>query len=40
MLAKINSATTIGLDGVIINVEVDAVSRGLPSLSIVVFPAR
>lgn len=40
MLAKINSAATIGLDGVIIDVEVDVASRGLPSLSIVGLPSK
>ncbi|MFC1653318.1 YifB family Mg chelatase-like AAA ATPase [Patescibacteria group bacterium] len=40
MLAKINSAATIGLDGVLIDVEVDVASRGLPSLSIVGLPDK
>lgn len=40
MLAKINAAATLGLDGVIIDVEVDVASRGLPSLSIVGLPDK
>src|SRR3990167_7454381 len=40
MLAKINSAATLGMDGVLIDVEVDVAARGLPSLSIVGLPDK
>jgi magnesium chelatase family protein len=40
MLAKIYSATTLGLDAVPITVEVDVSARGLPSLSIVGLPDK
>ena len=37
MLAKVNSCAVVGLDGVLIEVEVD-ISRGLPSMTIVGLP--
>lgn len=37
MLAKVNSCAVVGLDGVLISVEVD-ISRGLPSMTIVGLP--
>lgn len=40
MLAKIYTAATNGLEGVIIDVEVDIANRGLPSLSIVGLPDK
>ncbi len=40
MLAKVLSGTTIGLDGVPIEVEVDVSSRGLPTLTIVGLPDK
>ena len=40
MLAKINSAATIGLDGYIIDVTVDVISYGSPSLSIIGLPKK
>lgn len=40
MLAKVLSATTIGLDGVIIEVEVDVANRGFPTFTIVGLPNK
>lgn len=40
MLARVLSGTTIGLDGVLIEVEVDVASRGLPALTIVGLPNK
>lgn len=40
MLSIILSATTVGLDGVLIKVEVDVASRGLPSFTIVGLPSK
>jgi magnesium chelatase family protein len=40
MLAKVYSATTIGLDGVLIEVEVDVASRGFPTFTIVGLPDK
>ncbi|NTU73141.1 YifB family Mg chelatase-like AAA ATPase [Candidatus Roizmanbacteria bacterium] len=40
MLSKIKSACMIGLDGTIIEVEVDVASRGFPSFTIVGLPAK
>lgn len=40
MLSKIYSATTIGLDGVLIEVEVDVANRGFPTLTIVGLPTK
>jgi len=40
MLAKINSGAIVGLDAVLIEVEVDVASRGLPSFTIVGLPDK
>lgn len=40
MLAKVFAATTIGLDGVIIEVEVDVAGRGFPTFTIVGLPSK
>ncbi len=40
MLAKILSGTTIGLDGVLIEVEVDVAGRGFPTFTIVGLPNK
>jgi len=40
MLAKIFSGTTIGLDGVLIEVEVDVANRGFPTFTIVGLPDK
>lgn len=40
MLSKIHSATTVGLDGVLIKVEVDVASRGFPTFTIVGLPNK
>src|SRR3989338_10502607 len=40
MLTTILSATTVGLDGVGIKVEVDVASRGLPTFNIVGLPSK
>ncbi len=40
MLARVFSGTTIGLDGVLIEVEVDVATRGLPVLTIVGLPNK
>lgn len=40
MLAKIFSATTVGLEGVVIEVEVDVASRGFPTFAIVGLPSK
>lgn len=40
MFAKVYSATTLGLDGVLIEVEVDIANRGLPSFTIVGLPDK
>ncbi|NTU47169.1 YifB family Mg chelatase-like AAA ATPase [Candidatus Roizmanbacteria bacterium] len=40
MLAKIYSGTVIGLDGVLIEVEVDVASRGFPTFTIVGLPSK
>ena len=38
MLAKIYSGTVIGLDGILIEVEVDVASKGFPGFTIVGLP--
>lgn len=40
MLAKVHSGTTIGLDGVFIEVEVDVAGRGFPTFTIVGLPNK
>lgn len=40
MLSKVLSATTVGLDGVLIRVEVDVAERGFPTFSIVGLPNK
>lgn len=40
MLAKIYSGTTVGLDGVLIEVEVDVASRGFPTFNLVGLPNK
>lgn len=40
MLAKVMSGTTIGLDGVLIEVEVDVASHGFPAFNIVGLPSK
>lgn len=40
MLAKILSGTTIGLDGVLIEIEVDVAGKGFPTLTIVGLPDK
>jgi len=40
MLAKVYSATTLGLDGILITVEVHIASRGLPGFQIVGLPSK
>jgi magnesium chelatase family protein len=40
MLAKINSGATVGLDGVLITVEVDVSSQGFPAFNIVGLPDK
>ncbi len=40
MLAKVLSGTTIGLDGVLIEVEVDVAGKGFPNFSIVGLPSK
>ena len=40
MLSKILSATTVGLDGVLIRVEVDVADRGFPTFTIVGLPNK
>src|SRR3989338_247386 len=40
MLSKVFSATTLGLDGVLITVEVDVAARGFPSFKIVGLPSK
>ncbi|MFQ5922280.1 MAG: magnesium chelatase domain-containing protein, partial [Anaerolineales bacterium] len=39
MLAKVHTAAVVGLEGEVVEVEVD-ISRGLPSLSIVGLPDK
>ena len=38
MLAKVTSCALVGLEGALVDVEVDVESRGLPSLAIVGLP--
>jgi magnesium chelatase family protein len=40
MLSRVTCATTIGLDGVLIEVEVDVASRGFPTFTIVGLPSK
>src|SRR3990167_5634233 len=40
MLAKVFSGTTIGLDGVLIEVEVDVAGKGFPTFNIVGLPSK
>ena len=40
MLARIFSGTTIGLDGVIIEIEVDIANKGFPSFNLVGLPNK
>src|SRR3989344_3795920 len=40
MLAKVFSATTVGLDGVLIEVEVDVAGKGFPTFTIVGLPSK
>ena len=40
MLAKVNSAAVVGLDGVPVEVEVDIAAQGLPSFTIVGLPDK
>ncbi|MFA5135772.1 MAG: YifB family Mg chelatase-like AAA ATPase [Patescibacteria group bacterium] len=40
MLAKVFSGTTVGLDGVLIEVEVDVASRGFPTFNLVGLPSK
>ncbi|OGK15277.1 magnesium chelatase [Candidatus Roizmanbacteria bacterium RIFCSPHIGHO2_01_FULL_39_12c] len=40
MLAKIFSATTVGLDGVLLEVEVDVAGKGFPTFTIVGLPSK
>lgn len=40
MLAKVNSSAVVGLDAVLVEVEVDVASQGLPSLTIVGLPDK
>lgn len=40
MLAKVFAGTTVGLDGVLVEVEVDVANRGLPFLTIVGLPDK
>lgn len=40
MLARVYSGTNLGLDGVLISVEVDVASRGFPSFTIVGLPGK
>ena len=40
MLAKVLSGTTVGLDGVLIEVEVDVAGKGFPSLTVVGLPDK
>ena len=40
MLAKVLSGTTVGLEGVLIEVEVDVAGRGFPSFTIVGLPNK
>lgn len=40
MLAKIISGTTVGLEGILIDVEVDVASRGFPTFTIVGLPSK
>ena len=40
MLSKVYSATTVGLDGVLIDVEVDVAGRGFPTFTIVGLPNK
>jgi len=40
MLAKIFSGATVGLDSILVTVEVDVVSQGLPSFTIVGLPDK
>src|SRR3972149_3075920 len=40
MLAKVFSGTTIGLDGVLIEVEVDVAGKGFPTFTIVGLPSK
>ena len=40
MLAKVFSGTTVGLDGVLIEVEVDVAGKGFPTFTIVGLPSK
>lgn len=40
MLARVLSGTTIGLDGVLIEVEVDVAGKGFPTFTIVGLPNK
>ncbi len=40
MLAKVYTSTTVGIEGVLIEVEVDVANRGLPSFNIVGLPSK
>ena len=40
MIAKVLSGTTIGLDGTLIEVEVDVASRGFPTFNLVGLPDK
>ncbi len=40
MLAKVNAGTVVGLDGVLIEVEVDVAGRGFPTFTIVGLPSK
>lgn len=40
MLSRVYSGTTVGLDGVLISVEVDVASRGFPTFTIVGLPGK
>lgn len=40
MLSKVHSGTTIGLEGVLIDVEVDVASRGFPTFTVVGLPDK
>lgn len=40
MLARINSGTTVGLDGILIEVEVDVANKGFPTFNLVGLPNK
>ena len=40
MLSKVYSGATIGLDGVLIDVEVDVASKGFPTFNLVGLPSK